>query len=327
MNIKDCIDLYKADLHVHLNGLFDTETIKSVIINENIKLPRDFNLDKDLNVLTHRETLQNYLRPWDVLRLIPSTQENLSKLIESAFLKLKNDNVKFIELRSTVIYLSLLFQKNLEDSLSILLSELNNASQKFQIPYGLILTIPRGEYSLVNISQLLKAYKSLGHPHEIVGLDLAGNEDIKVSTDLSLKFKQAKSDFGLNVTIHAGETGNYKNILDAIHNYGADRIGHCVAAEHSQEIMELLVKKDICVEICPISNRRTGAVKAKDAHPVKTFIKNNVPFVICSDNPSIHGSSLSYDYFDFIKETNRTDITKTMFETQKKYTFIRNYEN
>lgn len=68
-------------------------------------------------------------------------------------------------------------------------------------------------------------------------------------------------------------------------------------------------------------------VKAKDAHPVKTFIRNNIPFVICSDNPSIHKSSLSYDYFDFITETNRVDLVNNMFEMQKKYTFIKDYGN
>lgn len=327
MTLKECIELNKADLHVHLNGLFDTNTIKKVIVDEHLEIPKGFDIDKDLNVLSYKKTLLNYLKPWDILRLIPSKQDNLQILIKSAFEKLKQDNIKFIELRSTVIYLSLLFQKNLVDSLAILLQELTSASISFEIPYGLILTIPRGEYSLVYISQLLQAYDNLGRPSEIVGLDLAGNEDITVSSDLALKFKSAKHDFGLNITIHAGETGNFKNIEEAILKYGADRIGHGTAAEQSPQIMDLLVKKDICVEICPISNRRTGAVKAKEAHPVKTFIKNNVPFVICSDNPSIHNSSLTYDYLDFIKETNRHDLVKNMFEMQKKYTFIKNYGN
>jgi adenosine deaminase len=194
MNIKECIDLNKADLHVHLNGLFDTETIRKVIENENIEIPRGFNLDKDLNVLTYKKSLLNYLKPWNILRLIPTRQENLSILIRSAFLKLKQDNIKFIELRSSVIYLSLLFQKNLEDSLAILIDELTKASQTFEIPYGLILTIPRGEYSLCNLSQLLRVYTNLGKPSEIVGLDLAGNEDVKVTSDLALKFKIAKNE-------------------------------------------------------------------------------------------------------------------------------------
>lgn len=327
MNINECIDLSKADLHVHLNGLFDTDTIRTVIEKEKLDIPHGFDLYRDLNVLTYKKSLINYLKPWDILRLIPTRKDNLSILIKSAFVKLKEDNVKFIELRSSVIYLSLLFQKNLEDTLAILIEELTKASVKFDIPYGLILTIPRGEYSLVSLSQLLRAYDNLGRPSEIVGLDLAGDEDVKVSSDLALKFKSAKNDFGLSITIHAGETGNYKNIEEAIHKYGADRIGHGTAAEQSQQTMDLLLKNNICIEICPISNRRTGAVKAKDAHPVKTFIKNNIPFVICSDNPSIHKSSLSHDYFDFITETNRVDLVNNMFEMQKKYTFIKNYGN
>ena len=108
----------------------------------------------------------------------------------------------------------------------------------------------------------------------------------------------------------------------AIKEFGANRIGHGTAAGKCLETMELLVQKDICIEICPISNRRTGAVKAKEAHPVKEFIKNNVPFIICSDNPGIHMANLSCDYLDFYDETKNIEILNKMFEQQKKYTFI-----
>lgn len=327
MIIEDFSDIKKGELHVHLNGLFDSKIIKEIIDEEKIDIPKGFDIDKDLNALSHKHSLVNYLKPWDVLRLIPNKIENLKRLIESGFVKLKQDNVQFVELRSSVIYLSLLLKINLEETLSLLLAELNNASAKYHISFGLILTIPRGEYSIVYLTNLLNAFQNIGKPNEVVGLDLAGNEDFEVSRDLAIKFKSAKDSFGLGITIHAGETGNAKNIKEAVIKYGADRIGHGTAAGKTEDIMEFLAKKNICVEICPISNRRTGAVNSKEAHPVKSFIKFGVPFVICSDNPSIHDSPLSNDYLDFYKETKRLDIIENMFSQQMKYTFIKNYGN
>ena len=126
----ECKQLAKADLHLHLNGLFDTNIIKQVLLDENTPIPSGFDLNQDLNVLNPKRNLVNYLKPWDVLRLIPKKQENLSRLIESGFENLFINNVKYVELRSSVVYLSLLLQKNLVDTIEILLYELKQSATK-----------------------------------------------------------------------------------------------------------------------------------------------------------------------------------------------------
>ncbi len=316
-----CMELEKADLHLHLNGLFNTETVKEVLKNENVFIPNGFNINQDLNVLYAKRSLSSYLKPWDVLRLIPKKQDNLSKLIESGFRTLSSSNIKYVEIRSSVVYLSLLLQKSLEETIELLIYELKIAGEKRKIEFRLIFTIPRSEYCLVYLTTLLMAYNSVGRPKEIVGLDLAGNEDVPIPKNLAKIFRYAKDEFGFKITIHAGETDNLDNIHDAVLLFSADRIGHGTVVGKCEKTMELLAKKDVCIEVCPISNRRTGAVKLSESHPVKLFIKNEVPFVICSDNPGIHMASLSDDYYDFYKETKRFDILDNMYLTQMKYSF------
>jgi adenosine deaminase len=313
--------LDKADLHLHLNGLFSTEVIKNVLADENTFIPHDFKIEQDLNILNPKRSLASYLKPWDVLRLIPRKRSNLSKLIDSGFDNLYSNNVRYVEIRSSIIYLSLLQQKSLEETIELLIYELRRAAEKRNIEFRLIITIPRNEYSLAYLSTLLVAYSSIGKPKEIVGLDLAGNEEYPIPKNLGKMFKLAKDDFGFKITIHAGETGNLNNIHEAIYLFGADRIGHGTIAGNCEKTMEILAKKDICIEVCPISNRRTGAVKSTEFHPVREFIKHNVPFVLCSDNPGIHMASLSDDYYDFYKETKRFDILENIYSTQMKYSF------
>lgn len=316
-----CKMLDKADLHLHLNGLFNTKIIKDVLIDEGTFIPSDFKIEQDLNVLNAKRSLASYLKPWDVLRFIPRKQDNLSKLIDSGFAELAANNIKYAELRSSIMYLSLLQQKNLAETIELLIYELRKAAEKRNIEFRLIITIPRSEYGLTCLNSLLLAYDSIGRPEDVVGLDLAGNEDLPIPKNLGKMFKLAKDDFGFKITIHAGETDNLNNIHEAIYLFGADRIGHGTIAGNCEKTMELLAKKNICVEVCPISNRRTGAVKSTESHPVKKFIKNNVPFVLCSDNPGIHMAGLSDDYFDFYKETKRFDILENMYSTQIKYSF------
>ena len=84
----------------------------------------------------------------------------------------------------------------------------------------------------------------------------------------------------------------------------------------------MLIESDICVEVCPISNRMTGAVGEIEEHPITKFVKGGVPFVISSDNPAIHCSGLVDDYIEFYNLTQCGKSIKNMLDQQKKYSFL-----
>lgn len=321
--MKDWLRLLpKGELHVHLNGLVSTSLIRHIIQEEKVGLPSNFQIDNDLIISRPQANLNAYLKPWEVLRLIPSTRINLKLLVQNAFDNLKKENISFAEIRNSVIYIAHLNDISVELALAWLLEEIEEASDIYGIQAGLILSVSRGDYCADHIHTLLKSYEGLGKPKSIVGLDLAGNEDIILPNYIASLFKDAKQKYNLKSTIHAGETGNIDNIIDAIDNFEADRIGHGTAAGNNIEIMEYIREKNICIEVCPISNRLTGAVKEDDFHPVVEFVKNNVPFVICADNPSLHAKTLTDDYAAFFYETKNKKILENMFDLQKKYSFM-----
>ncbi len=315
--------MMKGELHVHLNGLVSTETIRTLIEKEGCTIPNGFDLKNDLSVLKPAKSLLEYLKPWQVLRLIPNSRSSLKLIIENAFLNLKRDNVKFAEIRNSVIYIALLNNVSVDIVLFWLLTDIEEASNKYDIRSGLILTVSRSEYAPEHLRKLLNAYKKLGCPKYVLGVDLAGNELISPPNETAQLFQEAKHKYGLGVTVHAGETGNFENIRKAVVEFGADRIGHGSAAPKSNSIMDLLKEHDVCVEVCPISNRLTRAVAESEAHPVVKFIENNVPFVICSDNPAIHASNLSEDYLEFFRETNDSLCLESMYCNQIKYSFLK----
>ena len=100
----------------------------------------------------------------------------------------------------------------------------------------------------------------------------------------------------LGVTIHAGETGRSENVRAAVELFASDRIAHGTAAGGDPWLMEFLAKQDVCVEVCPIGNRLTGALPPEIAHPLCDLYEHGVPFVICSDNPAIHERGLIEDH-------------------------------
>lgn len=326
MNIQSAqiiASLNKGELHAHLNGLISTGIVRSILEQEKTEIPEGFDLHTDLIRLTPSASLTEYLKPWQVLRRIPATYTNLQVMCDDAFRGLHDNNVRFVELRSSVIYLAGLQNCTVHEALRRLIEATQLSARTFRIACGILLTVSRGDYSAALLETLLHAYRLLGCPSDVVGIDLAGDEEIPVPEELPRMFRAAKEKYGLGITIHAGETGRPENVLSAIREFGADRIGHGTAAGGHPEIMEELRRREICVEVCPISNRLTGALKGVESHPLRKFVQCGVPFVICSDNPGIHQRGINADYETALLEGINLDDLAEQYRAALRYTFLK----
>ena len=156
--------------------------------------------------------------------------------------------------------------------------------------------------------------------NRIVGFDLTGNETHLVLDGLSRFFSKVK-EAGLGITVHAGETWIPENIEFAINKCHANRIGHGLAISNDPDLIPLLVENDICVESCLTSNLLTSSVGNIVEHPIAFFITNEIPFVLCTDNPSIHSRTLSHEYCIFDEVFDDKGIIESMYKKQMKYAF------
>lgn len=79
---------------------------------------------------------------------------------------------------------------------------------------------------------------------------------------------------------------------------GSRRIGHGYALSKHPKLMDLVKKKDIALEINPISNQVLRLVDDLRNHPASTFLAQNVSVVISSDNLGFwEVSPLSHDFY------------------------------
>ncbi|MGF6292827.1 adenosine deaminase [Paraburkholderia youngii] len=313
----------RGELHVHMNGAIPMSKIREILTDEATVLPAGFEFERDLVRATPCQSLAEYLTPWQVLRLFPRKRENLDRLTLAVIAGLAENNVRFVELRSSVLYLAALQKCSPAEALERLIESTGGAAQRHGIRRGLILTVTRGDYGAVNLSALLQAYQDLGEPKDMIGLDLAGDEEIAYPTELPSLFRAAKDRFGLGITIHAGETGLVENVRSAVELFGADRIGHGTAVGNDPDLLELLSTRGICVEVCPISNRLTGAVPTNEPHPLQQFRRHGVPFVICSDNPAIHRRGLADDQAAAMAEGLSIGDMRQQYEVAKRYSFMK----
>lgn len=79
---------------------------------------------------------------------------------------------------------------------------------------------------------------------------------------------------------------------------GTKRIGHGFAAVKHPKVLEELKKRDICVEINPISNQVLKLVEDYRNHPASILFSDNYPVVVSSDDPSFwEATPLSHDFY------------------------------
>ena len=141
------------------------------------------------------------------------------------------------------------------------------------------------------------------HSPRIVAFGIGGDE-LQVDTKEFASIYRRAGDAGLHRLMHAGETGGPEKIREAVELLGAERIGHGIAAIHDRGLMDLLADRRIVLEVCPVSNLRSGALAAQRKkasptlreHPLPQLLRHGIPVVLSTDDPSMFHTSLGEEY-------------------------------
>jgi adenosine deaminase len=98
------------------------------------------------------------------------------------------------------------------------------------------------------------------------------------------------------VTVHAGEAGGAENVREAIELLGAQRIGHGVRSIDNSDVIQLVRKRGVTLEICPTSNVQTGVERRIWQHPLLDLLALDVRVTLNTDDPSISDTTLTDEY-------------------------------
>jgi adenosine deaminase len=160
-----------------------------------------------------------------------------------------------------------------------------------------------------NIAMLRAARNYLGEG--VCAADLAGNEAAFPVLGQRAFFEEAKR-LDIPFTIHAGECGSPESIRNAL-GLGASRIGHGIAAMKDEALMDELQRRQIPLELCPISNLQTRAVASKEEYPFRKFMDRGLKVTINTDNRTVSSTSLGQEFAWLEKEYDLTlDEARTL---------------
>ncbi len=95
---------------------------------------------------------------------------------------------------------------------------------------------------------------------------------------------------------HAGEVVGAASVRGALEALHADRIRHGLRAEEDPGLVRELVDRGTVLDVCPLSNLRTGAVASLAEHPLPRLVAAGVRCSISTDDPAMFDTDLSRDY-------------------------------
>jgi adenosine deaminase len=129
----------------------------------------------------------------------------------------------------------------------------------------------------------------------VIGIGIGGSEH-KYPPELFEHVYETARQYGFYTSAHAGEAAGADSIWGAIRSLQVDRIGHGTRAAEDEALLDYLAEQRIPLEMCPLSNVRTGVIASIEQAPVRRYFQHGILVTINSDDPKMFGNSLAEEY-------------------------------
>ncbi len=135
----------------------------------------------------------------------------------------------------------------------------------------------------------------------VIGIGIGGCEHLFPPEPFAPVYERAR-ELGFRTTAHAGEVCGPESVWGAIRDLRVDRIGHGTRAIENPALVNHLAEHQIPLELCVISNVRTGVTPCVRAHPARAFFERGIPISINTDDPKLFDTSLAQEYLTLHSE-------------------------
>lgn len=282
--------LPKVELHVHLVGSAGVDTVLALAARHpEAGVPTD--RDELAAFYTFRD-FDHFLKVYWAVQSMLRDRHDIDVLVTGLAAELARQNVRYAEVTVTP-YNHLLDGMPGDELLAGLASGRASARTDHGVELAWVFDIP-GEKGVVAGRETL-TFALRERPDGLVGFGLGGPE-VGVGRAQFAPFFTAAREAGLHSVPHAGETSGPATVWSAVHDLGAERIGHGTSAAADPALLAHLAEHEIALEVCPTSNVRTQQVVSIEAHPVRRMLDHGVSVTLATDDPPMFGATLEGEY-------------------------------
>lgn len=293
----------KVQLHLHLEGSIPHEALWELIQ----KYGGD-TLTPNLETLKQRfayRDFPHFIEVWSWQKGYLREYDDFSFVSEAVATDLLHQNHRYVEL---------MFSPSLFQSLGLKTQELVEAVKKGLarvegLAVNLIADLVR-DYGPKRESRIL-AELSETRAMGVIGIGIGGSEHAYPPEPFAGLYDEARR-IGFHTMAHAGEAAGVASIWGAIQSLEVERIGHGTRAVEDPTLVDYLVERKVPLDMCPLSNLRTGVVKSLRDHPIRDLFERGGLVSVNTDDPKMFGNSLAEE-FRLLEEKlhfSRSDIRR-----------------
>jgi adenosine deaminase len=308
--ISKYTDIPKIELHLHLEGAIPIDALWSLCekYGADPSVPDIASLDKKFVY----KDFPHFIEAWMWKNKFLKEYEDFTFIAESVARDLAKQNINYAE----VFYSPPDFAKHglkTQEITSAIRSGLNHVPE---IEIALIADLVRDfgtGHALIELQEASEV-KNLG----VIGIGIGGSEQAFPPEPFEKVYAQARR-MGFHTNVHAGEAAGAESIWGAIRTLHTERIGHGTRAYEDPSLLDYLAEKQIPLEMCPVSNLKTGVVQRIEDHPIRRYFMHGIQVTVNTDDPKMFGNSLAQEY-DILE-------SKLGFSQDDIYTLIKNAVN
>jgi aminodeoxyfutalosine deaminase len=272
----------KIELHVHLEGTVRADTLRAIAKRNDYPLP------EDLESLYAFRDFRHFIEVFELSAGALQSYADFRQIV-----------VEYAAEAAThgAVYLEAIFAPGLwrgldtDEVFSGYCDGAAEALERHRVEVRLTPDIPTvySPEEAEKIARYCVAYRDRG----VVGLGVGGLE--YPSEPFERAFALAREG-GVGSVPHAGELAGAHTVRTALDGLGADRIRHGIRAVDDAGLVRELADRATVLDVCPLSNLRTGAVRSLDEHPLPRLVAAGVRCSISTDDPAMFDTDLTRDY-------------------------------
>ena len=280
----------KIELHVHLEGTVRAHTLLDIAKRNDYPLPAD--TVEGLADLYRFRDFRHFIEVWILTTNALQTEEDFRQMVVDYAAEAASHGA---------VYLEAIFSPaervrrgcTWEDVFEGACNGAQEAKELHGVEIRLTPDIPRG-FSQEE-AQATVEWSARYRDRGVVGVGLGGLEAEYPPEPYAEVFTLAKS-LGLGSVPHAGEAAGVESVRGALDSLHADRLRHGIRADEDPGLVRELAGRGTVLDVCPLSNLRTGNVRSLAEHPLPHLVAAGVRCSISTDDPVMFDTDLTRDY-------------------------------
>jgi adenosine deaminase len=281
----------KVELHVHMEGSVQPETLLKLARKHRIALPAE-----DVDGLRKWYTFSDFYHFAEIYIMISGclqTADDIELIAKEFLVGQARQNILYSEVTFTPYNQFMGNQLGFHDQMDAVKRARDWAERELGVKAGIIVDIPRiisAEEGLQLADWIIERPRG-----EIIALGLGGPEEGNPPERYQAAYDRVHS-AGIPCILHAGETAGPESIWGAIRSADTRRIGHGVRALEDPQLVEYLRKTQLPLEVCPSSNVCLKVFPSIHDHVLPKLVEAGLYVTLNSDDPPMFNTSLTDEY-------------------------------